>query len=100
MSHPRRVTRIIDLDDEWHRLLLSHCPNALLLGLIDDFIWKTRRYEHIYLASASHVSVATDEHEAILDALEAGDMPAACAALVQNMTSARDPLIAWLERNV
>ena len=91
-----KPARAIDLDDRWHRLLLADCENVILLGFIDQIIWKSRRYEFAYLNEAKHVGVATSEHEAILAALEDGDMDLACTQLIQNMTSAREPLIEWL----
>src|SRR5262245_17043568 len=33
------------LDDEWHLELLAGCPNQVLLGLVKQFILRTRRYE-------------------------------------------------------
>lgn len=91
-----RPSRAIDLDDKWHRLLLADCPNEILLGFIDQLIWMSRRYEYAYLMQTDNIEMATNEHEAILDALESGDLAAACKMLKQNMTSAREPLLAWL----
>lgn len=87
----------IDLDNKWHRALLSECPNRILLDFIDQLIWKTSRYEYAYLSQKKNIEIATNEHDAILLALEKTDLPAACKMLKQNMTSARKPLIAWLE---
>lgn len=94
----RKTARAIDLDDRWHRLLLADCENEILLGFIDQIIWKTRRYEFAYLKQAKHVDVATAEHDAILAALENRQMELACERLAQNMTSAREPLIGWLKK--
>ena len=91
-----RPSRAIDLDDQWHRLLLANCPNRILLGFIDQLIWKSRRYEYAYLMHTSNIDFATDEHDAILCALEQDNLPAACRMLARNMTSAREPLLAWL----
>ena len=91
-----RPARAIDLDDQWRRLLLADCPNQILLGFIDQLIWKSRRYEYAYLTQSSNLEMATSEHEAILAALERSDMSVACKMLKQNMSSAREPLLAWL----
>ena len=91
-----RPGRAIDLDDKWHRTLLADCPNQILLGFIEQLIWQSRRYEFAYLSQIKNVEMATDEHEAILVALEKSDLPNACKLLAQNMTSAREPLLAWL----
>lgn len=92
----RQPGRAIDLDDRWHRTLLQDCPNRILLHFIDQLIWKTRRYEYAYLSRSKNIEMATDEHEAILGALEKADLPAACKFLKKNMTSAKEPLITWL----
>ena len=88
--------RAVDLDDQWHRLLLIDCPNQILLHFIDQLIWKSRRYEYAYLMQSGNLDMATSEHNAILDALEKSDLATACRMLKQNMTSAREPLLAWL----
>jgi DNA-binding GntR family transcriptional regulator len=91
-----RPSRAIDMDDQWHRGLLANCPNQILLGFIDQLIWKSRRYEYAYLMHTSNIDFATDEHDAILGALEQDNLPAACRMLARNMTSAKEPLLAWL----
>lgn len=65
--------------------------------MIEQLIWKTRRYEYAYLAETRNLQVATEEHEAIADALERSDLSSACALLAKNMASTTEPLIAWLE---
>jgi DNA-binding GntR family transcriptional regulator len=92
-----RPSRAIDLDDQWHRLLLADCPNEILLGFIDRLIWQSRRYEYAYLMQANNIEMATSEHESILAALESGDLTGACNILKQNMTSAREPILDWLQ---
>ena len=91
-----RPDRAVELDDQWHRLLLSNCPNPILLRLIDQMIWRTRRYEFAYLSESNNVALATDEHDAIIGALENDELAVACRLLKQNMVSAAEPLIAWL----
>ena len=88
--------RVIELDDRFHMLLVEHCNNEVLLGLIRQFMQRTRRYEQAYMREIGHVGVATDEHDQILKALRSGDLTAACTALRQNMTSGFAPLRAWL----
>lgn len=86
------ATKIVDLDDQWHRLLLEHCPNKILLDLIDDHIWKTRRYEVLYMDEGVNVKRVAREHDLIINALKKGDLPKACKGLVQNMSTSRDPI--------
>jgi len=97
IASARKPDIAVDLDDQWHRRLLLECPNHLLLEMIEQLIWKTRRYEYAYLAESSNQQVATDEHEAILDALEQSDLSLACQLLAKNMTSTTEPLVAWLQ---
>ena len=92
-----RPARVIELDNRWHRLLLSDCPNKVLLHLIEQLIWKTWRYEYAYMSQDASVTVASNEHDAIVDALEDGDLARACRRLETNMSSARPALVAWLQ---
>lgn len=94
MSDPEKV---LALDDEWHRLLLADCPNGVLLALIEQFIWRTRRYELALMRSKTNIKSTTDEHAAILDALEAGNLKRACDALRRNMETGKAPIVAWLK---
>ena len=96
----RRISdpeKVLALDDEWHRLLLADCSNAVLLALIEQFIWRTRRYELALMRSKTNVRTTTDEHAAILDALEAGNLKRACDALRRNMETGKAPIVAWLK---
>jgi len=91
------AARLVDLDNRWHRTLVEHCPNRILLDQIDHFVALTRRYEHRYFRETSSVEIARAQHERILDALARGQLDAACRALRENMRSAIEPLRAWLE---
>ncbi len=86
----------LELDERWHRRLVSGCPNRELLALIDRYIDRTQRYELAYFRASKHVAVAVGEHDRILDVLRAGDLEAACRALEDNMRSAVGPILAWL----
>ncbi|MEA3044380.1 MAG: hypothetical protein QOJ53_1008 [Sphingomonadales bacterium] len=88
---------IIALDDEWHRLLIADCPNRVLLDLIEHFIRRTRRYEIALMREGRNVAVATANHDAIMAALDAGDLAAGCAALRNNLQTGFAPIAAWLE---
>ena len=92
----RKPRRIVELDDEWHLLLVAGCNNKILLNMIRDHMVRTRRYELAYMSHSKNVGVATDEHELILDALEDRKLGIACKRLEQNMNSAESPLIEWV----
>ena len=99
MTESRRdVCHVIDLDNEWHRELLGHCRNTLLLGIIDGLVQRTRRYEYVYFSQNEHVSLATDQHQRILEAVVACDLTGAVAALRQNLTTGDAPVLEWLRK--
>jgi DNA-binding GntR family transcriptional regulator len=87
---------IIARDEEWHLMLVERCPNPALIELIEDFMRRTRRYELALMREQRSLQVATGEHADILDALELGDLPGACAALRANMESGFEPIVRWL----
>ena len=92
---------IIDLDDQWHLLLVDHCPNKVLIDLIRDFMRRTRRYELALMRERQQVEVATDTHAKIVAALRRGDVSGAATILKDNMESGREPIRRWLlEREV
>ena len=95
----RKPLRIIDLDDQWHLLLIKGCGNEILLELIQQHMLRTRRYEYAYFRQGANVSVATDEHEKIIEALENNKLSMACRYLIQNMTSAERPLLDWVREH-
>jgi DNA-binding GntR family transcriptional regulator len=98
----RRFAEAVDpeqavrLDDEWHLELIAGCTNPILLGFIEQMIWRTRRYELALMRARANVERATGDHEAILARLEAGDLEGACAALKRNMESGMQPILDWL----
>jgi DNA-binding GntR family transcriptional regulator len=91
---------ILTLDDAWHLELLADCPNTILIGLIKQFIWRTRRYELALMRERRNVRRAIHDHEAIMAAIRDGDLPKACAALKQNMESGKAPIVEWLRSRV
>jgi len=92
----REPDKIIELDDEWHLLLLAHCPNGVLLDLIRDFMRRTRRYELALMRERKQAEVASETHSEIIAALRRADLAAAAAILKRNMESGREPILRWL----
>jgi DNA-binding GntR family transcriptional regulator len=87
-ARTKKAEDAIELDNEWHLLLVEHCPNHVLLGLIRQMMWRTRRYEYAYFGIAKTIATAAAEHAKLVAMLRRGDLEAACAALVTNMTTA------------
>jgi DNA-binding GntR family transcriptional regulator len=71
------IAACIELDDEFHRILLEACPNRRLLGLVGTLRRSLRRYLHRYLERGGRVSLSTLQHARIADALRKGDRAAA-----------------------
>jgi DNA-binding GntR family transcriptional regulator len=67
----------IELDDEFHRVLLEGCANRRLLGLVETLRRGLRRYLHHYLEQGGRVSLSSLQHSKIADALRKGDRQAA-----------------------
>ncbi|HEX5258352.1 MAG TPA: GntR family transcriptional regulator, partial [Sphingomicrobium sp.] len=88
--------KIVDLDDEWHLLLIEACPNKVLLDLIRDFMRRTRRYELALMRERKQVEVAAETHSEIIAALRRGDLTGAAAILQRNMETGSEPIVRWL----
>jgi DNA-binding GntR family transcriptional regulator len=86
----------IALDDEWHLLLVENCPNKVLLGLIQDFMRRTRRYELALMRERQQIEVASDTHAEIIAALRRADLKAAGKILKRNLETGREPIRRWL----
>lgn len=97
MRAAKSVRTRIARDDEWHLLLVRNCGNEMLLDLIRQFMFRTRRYEIAYLRDSDNASTAFDEHRAIIESLRSGDLDGACAGLKTNLTTGMDPLLEWLD---
>lgn len=98
MQEARGALKRITIDDRWHLLLVQACDNPVLLNLIEQFMLRTRRYELAYLRENSNSQTATDEHLAIMTALENQNLEAACEGLRTNLTSGVEPVLQWLDQ--
>lgn len=94
----RHPNTIIALDDAWHRELIGGCANKVLLELIEQFGRRTRRYEIALISARKNALTAVIDHNAIMAALERGDLAGACKALHSNLLSGREPVAAWLRK--
>jgi DNA-binding GntR family transcriptional regulator len=77
-----------EVDDRWHALLLSRCPNPHLLRLIEQTKPLLKRYESCYFGGTGRAGESIGEHRRIAADLRAGDVPAAAAVLVRNWVKA------------
>lgn len=96
IEQARGADRIVDLDDQWHLLLLSGCPNEVLMELIRQFMRRTRRYELALMREQRNVAATCDTHRAIMSALRRRDLDGAVTALRRNLESGYDTIADWL----
>jgi DNA-binding GntR family transcriptional regulator len=89
----REPARVIELDDAWHLALVRRCNNPTLVGLIQQMMWRTRRYEFAFFTQPRVARAAVVAHEAILASLRRRDLATACRRLAENMTSAIPALV-------
>ena len=85
----------VRLDDELHLELVADCPNPVLIELIQQFMWRTRRYELGLMKRRVNMASAVARHERIFAALEAGDIDEAAKELEENMHG-EGPVLEWL----
>lgn len=96
LAKAREASEAVRLDDEFHLGLLFGCPNPVLIELIEQFMWRTRRYELGLMARGVNMAGAVAAHGRILNALEAGDLDLACVELEGNMMRGKKPILDWL----
>jgi DNA-binding GntR family transcriptional regulator len=92
------VARCLDLEDEWHRVLLEACPNARLLELIGSLRQVPRRYLAAYMRDAGRLSLSTLPHQKIIKALEGGDSDSVASVFQQQWHRGISELAAWVTR--
>jgi DNA-binding GntR family transcriptional regulator len=85
-----------ELDSEWHRRLISGCPNTRLLRYVDELRTVLRRYELAYLRGVEGMELSVVEHRAIAGAFADGDLAGAATLLAEHWRRAREELLATL----
>jgi DNA-binding GntR family transcriptional regulator len=75
-------------DDLFHERLTENCGNRDLLEVVRPMREQLMAYERQYFSTAERREGSAAQHEAIIDALEAGDHERAAALLRENFTTA------------
>lgn len=88
--------RCIDLDEQWHRTLLQGCANQRLLSMISTLWQVPRRYMRAYLRDAGRVSLSTQHHARIIEALRRNDREAAVRRFSHHWQRGIEELGAWI----
>ena len=90
--------RIVALEEELHRVLLEGCPNARLREIISSLWQVPRRYMRAYLRESGRVSLSTQHHARIVEALRRSDLEAAATRLGHHWERGIEELGSWMER--
>jgi DNA-binding GntR family transcriptional regulator len=90
--------RLVGLEEGWHRTLLQGCPNRRLLGMIDHLWQIPRRYMRAYLRDAGRVSLSTQHHARIIEALRRNDRDTAAERLAVYWERGIVELGSWMAR--
>ena len=90
--------RCIDLDEQWHRILLQGCANERLLSMIRSLWQVPRRYMRAYLRHEGHLSLSTQHHARIIEALRRNDRETAAARFTHHWQRGIEELSAWIGR--
>jgi DNA-binding GntR family transcriptional regulator len=85
----------LDLEDEWHRVLLDGCTNRRLLELIASLRQVPRRYLAAYMRDAGRLSLSTLPHTKIVHALRERGPDSAAAVFEQQWQRGLAELEAW-----
>ena len=87
----------IELDDRWHRLLVSGCDNTQYQEILR--LVRNRLYRYVYAFSGSFGGVrnALREHERIMDAIEAGEFERAAEILREHGRSAESTILRLMD---
>ena len=92
------VDRLLSLEEEWHRTLLSGCPNERLRRIISSLWQVPRRYMRAYLREARRVSLSTQHHTRIIEALRREDRDTAESRFRHHWERGIEELSRWMER--
>jgi DNA-binding GntR family transcriptional regulator len=92
------VDRCIALDEEWHQTLLQGCPNVRLRNMISTLWQVPRRYMRAFLRDAGRVSLSTQHHARIIEALRRNDRETAERRFSHHWQRGIEELGAWIER--
>lgn len=90
--------RTVSLEEEWHQDLLAGSPNQRLRQMIAALWQVPRRYMRAYLRGAGRVSLSTQHHARIIEALRRGDRETAEVRLRHHWDRGIEELSRWMER--
>jgi DNA-binding GntR family transcriptional regulator len=92
-TDPKECVR---LDDHFHLELIAACPNPVLIDLIRQFMWRTRRYELGLQRWKTGMPGGVSSSSRLLTALKRGELDEACRELEGSMMRGQIPVLNWL----
>jgi DNA-binding GntR family transcriptional regulator len=87
------------LDAQFHTLLLAGCKNERLMTMVDTYRAEAARVDGAHKRGMADQKGSCRDHDAVLDALEAGDFDEAETRLRAHFRRGADVVIGWLEAN-
>lgn len=90
----------VECENQWHFDLYAKCPNQTLIGLIDQFMKRTARYEIVSMASDETISNGVTSRTNVIAALRNGDMDRAAELLQAGLLSGKVPVVRWLRQQI
>lgn len=91
--------KIVELDEEWHLLLISNCSNRRLLKMIKNLHRQSQRYEYAYMTMNKTVEKSITQHENIITQLQNKQLQKATKIFSENNLVGLNSLISWLKTN-
>ena len=85
--------RRIQLDDEWHRVLLGDNGNQCLTRILQELKQLILRYEYTFMQVSEWVTVSLDEHAGMIRNLEQGDRLGAVRILDRHWVRSMDAVL-------
>lgn len=85
-------------DSAFHTILISLCPNARLLALVETLHHQLLRYEHMYMSDAGLIETSVAQHADIIAHIAKGDSAGAERAVRANYASGLAAVIAKIRQ--
>lgn len=90
----RQVRNLIELNNQFHRVLWQRCGNRRLLELLEDLRSQIVRLEMWYYSYPENTAKSVREHDELIEAIESGDHEEALRILERNMSLTSTTLLA------
>jgi len=95
---PTDHARLYEADERLHRKIVEACAGPRLIALHDSVKPQAERYIRMYISMlTSDIKASVAEHDAIIDAIDAGEADAAQSAVQTNWRHAADRIAKVIE---